>query len=121
MLNTDFRNALLNRGQFMAAKKSNTVSEEKIRDIAHQLWVEAGKPSGQAEDHWFKALALASAKAAKKAAAKPAAAKKPAAKAAAVKKPVAKAAAKPAAKAAAKPAAKAAAKAPAKPAAKKGK
>ena len=74
------------------------MSEDKIREIAHQLWMEAGEPEGQAEDHWFKAIGLASAKAAKKAAAKPAA-KMPAAKAAA---PKAAAAAKPSA---AKPAA----------------
>ena len=54
----------------MAAKKTATVSEEKIRQIAHTLWVEAGQPEGQAEHHWFKAIELASAKAAKKAAAK---------------------------------------------------
>ena len=78
----------------MAAKKTATVSEEKIRQIAHTLWVEAGQPEGQAEHHWFKAIELASAKAAKKAAAKPAAAKP------------AKTAAKAPAKAAAKPAAK---------------
>lgn len=98
----------------MAAKKSAVavVSEEKIRQIAHQLWVEAGQPEGQAEDHWFKAIELASSKAAKKSAA-PKAATKPAAKPA----PAAKSA--PAAKtAAAKPAAKSAA---TKPAAKKAK
>jgi Protein of unknown function (DUF2934) len=73
----------------MAAKKSAVVSEEKIREIAHQLWVEAGQPEGQAEEHWYKALEMASAKAAKKAAAAP---KKPAAAkpAAAPKKPAAK-------------------------------
>ena len=78
----------------MAASKSAVavVSEEKIREIAHQLWMESGQPEGQAEDHWFKAIELASAKAAKKAAAPKAA---PAAKAAA---PIAAAAAKPAAK-----------------------
>ena len=67
----------------MAASKSVSavVSEEKIREIAHQLWVEAGQPEGQAEDHWFKAIELASSKAAKKAAA-PKAVAKPAAKAA---------------------------------------
>ena len=67
----------------MAASKSASavVSEEKIREIAHQLWVEAGQPEGQAEDHWFKAIELASSKAAKKAAA-PKAVAKPAAKAA---------------------------------------
>lgn len=63
----------------MAAAKTPKVSEEKIRQIAHSLWLEAGQPEGQAEDHWFKAIELASAKAAKasakKAAAKPAAAK----------------------------------------------
>ena len=97
----------------MAASKSAVavVSEKKIREIAHALWVEAGKPEGQAEDHWFKAIELASAKAGKAA---KAAIKKPAAKAAAKAAP-AKAAAKPAAAKAAP--AKAAAKA--KPAAKK--
>ena len=97
----------------MAASKTAVVSEEKIRQIAHQLWVEAGQPEGQAEDHWFKAIELASSKAAKKAAA-PKAATKPAAKAVAAK-PAAKAAAP---KAAAKSAAKVAV---AKPAAKKSK
>jgi Protein of unknown function (DUF2934) len=87
-----------------AAKKSAaaSVSDKKIREIAHSLWVEAGKPEGQAEDHWFKAIEMA-AKAAGKKPAKTAAAK-PAAKA--VAKPAAKAAAKPVAKAAAKPVAK---------------
>lgn len=74
------------------AAKTATVSEEKIREIAHQLWVEAGKPEGQAEDHWFKAIGLASAKAAKKVGAK-AAAKPVVAKPAAVKKAPAKVAA----------------------------
>lgn len=84
----------------MAVKKSAAVkvSDEQIRAIAHQLWVEAGKPEGQAEDHWFKAIEMASAKAGKAA---------KAAKAKASVKPTAKAAAKPAApKAVAKPAAK---------------
>ena len=82
----------------MAAKKvaAAVVSEDKIRQIAHQLWVESGQPEGQAEDHWFKAIELASAKAAKKAAAKPAVTAKPvaAAKPAVTTKPAA--AAKPA-------------------------
>jgi hypothetical protein len=79
-----------------AANKSAAaaVSDKKIREIAHSLWVEAGKPDGQAEDHWFKAIELAA----------KAAGKNPAAKTAA--KPAAKAAAKPAAKTPAKPAAK---------------
>jgi hypothetical protein len=85
----------MNAGQekTMAASKSAVavVSEEKIRQIAHQLWMESGQPEGQAEDHWFKAIGLASAKAAKKAASKPKAAKPAAAKSAAA--PAAKAAA----------------------------
>ncbi len=70
----------------MAASKSAVavVSEEKIREIAHQLWMESGQPEGQAEDHWFKAIELASAKAAKKSAA-PKVTAKPAAKAAPAK------------------------------------
>lgn len=93
----------------MAGKKTATVSEEKIREIAHTLWVEAGQPEGQAEHHWFKAIELASAKAAKKAAAKPVAAKaaKPVAAPKLAKAAAAPKAAKAAApKAAAKPAAK---------------
>jgi Protein of unknown function (DUF2934) len=73
------------------ATKAPSVSETKIREIAHDLWVEAGKPEGQAEDHWFRAIELA-AKAAKtkSAAKKPAANAKPAAKAAPAAKPSAK-------------------------------
>jgi Protein of unknown function (DUF2934) len=78
----------------MAAKAPATVSDKKIREIAHSLWVEAGKPEGQAEDHWFKAIEMAA----------KAAGRKPASKSAA--KPAAKAAAKPAAKALAKPSVK---------------
>jgi Protein of unknown function (DUF2934) len=87
-----------------AAKKSvaATVSDKKIREIAHSLWVDAGKPEGQAEDHWFKAIEMAAKAAGKKPATNPAAKSSP--KSAA--KPVAKAAAKPAAKTLAKPAAK---------------
>ena len=29
--------------------------EERIRKIAHRLWEEAGRPSGQADQHWEKA------------------------------------------------------------------
>lgn len=83
-------NERLGRGKSMAAKKvaAAVVSEDKIRQIAHQLWVESGQPEGQAEDHWFKAIELASAKAAKKAAAPkaaPAAQAVPAVKAATAK------------------------------------
>ncbi len=84
----------------MAAKKAAvaSVSDEQIRAIAHKLWVEAGEPEGQAEDHWFKAIEMASAKAGKAAKAK--AAVKAAPKVPAAKAPAAKA--KPAAKKAAK-------------------
>ena len=51
----------------MAAAKA-VITEEKIREIAHKLWVEAGQPEGQAESHWFHALEMASAKVAQKAA-----------------------------------------------------
>jgi hypothetical protein len=29
--------------------------EERIREIAHRLWEEAGRPSGLADQHWEKA------------------------------------------------------------------
>jgi Protein of unknown function (DUF2934) len=81
-------NKHLGRESTMADKNTAVVSEEKIREIAHQLWVEAGQPDGQAESHWFKAIEQASAKAAKKAAApvKVAAVKAPAPKKAAAAK-----------------------------------
>jgi Protein of unknown function (DUF2934) len=66
-----------------AKKTAQSVTEQLIRDIAHKLWIEEGHPDGKAEDHWFKAIEIASAK-------KTVAAKKTAAKAEADKKPVAK-------------------------------
>jgi hypothetical protein len=32
--------------------------EERIRAKAHQLWEEAGRPEGGADDHWMKAARL---------------------------------------------------------------
>jgi hypothetical protein len=32
--------------------------EERIRAKAHALWEEAGRPEGQADDHWLKAARL---------------------------------------------------------------
>lgn len=29
--------------------------EERIRERAHRLWEEEGRPDGRAEDHWFQA------------------------------------------------------------------
>ena len=72
----------------MPAKQ--TITEQLIAEIAHKLWVDAGHPDGQADDHWFKALEIAHAK-------KVVAAKKVAAKVEADKKPVAKKATKKAA------------------------
>ena len=65
----------------MPAKQS--ITEQLIAEIAHKLWVDAGHPDGQADDHWFKALEIAHAKkvvAAKKVTAKAEDDKKPAPK-----------------------------------------
>lgn len=66
----------------MPAKKSVAPADERIREIAHQLWLDAGQPEGDAEVHWSMAEAIAikelSAPKAKKAPAKKAAAPKPA-------------------------------------------
>jgi hypothetical protein len=32
--------------------------EERIRAKAHELWVEAGRPEGEADEHWLKAARL---------------------------------------------------------------
>ncbi len=37
--------------------------EARVREIAHTLWVEEGRPDGRAEDHWFRALAIAASEA----------------------------------------------------------
>lgn len=78
-----------------------SAEQDKIKDIAYQLWQDAGSPHGRDQEFWFAAEARV----------KPA---KPAAKPKAAPKP--KAEAKPAKpKAEAKPKAPAKAKAPAKP------
>ena len=38
--------------------------EDRVRAIAHSLWIEEGMPEGRAESHWFKALELVNAEAA---------------------------------------------------------
>jgi Protein of unknown function (DUF2934) len=79
--------AILKTRTNMPAKQS--ITEQLIAEIAHKLWVDAGHPDGQADDHWFKALEIAHAKkvvAAKKVAAKAEADSKPVAKKAAAKK-----------------------------------
>ncbi len=40
-----------------------TTSDDRIRAIAHALWIEEGCPEGKAETHWFKALELVNAEA----------------------------------------------------------
>jgi hypothetical protein len=40
-----------------------SISEDRIRAIAHSLWLEEGRPDGRAEIHWFKALELVNAEA----------------------------------------------------------
>jgi hypothetical protein len=41
---------------------ATSATEQLIREIAHKLWVEEGHPEGKAEDHWFKAIEIATAK-----------------------------------------------------------
>lgn len=62
-------------------------SEDRVRAIAHKLWVDEGMPEGRAEAHWLQALEIANAeqlvamnKVASKAAAPKAKAAAPAAK-----------------------------------------
>ena len=44
----------------MPAKKPSAVpAVERIREIAYQLWLEAGQPEGQDTAHWFAAETLA--------------------------------------------------------------
>ncbi len=72
---------------------NQVVIEDRVRAVAHSLWIEDGMPDGRAESHWFKALeqvnaeaqpqpeaAPAKAKPQRKAPAAIAAAKKPAAR-----------------------------------------
>lgn len=59
----------------MAAKKSPVPSEERVREVAHQLWMDAGQPEGQAETHWNKAQEMVAKELAKPAVKKAAPAK----------------------------------------------
>ncbi len=66
-------------------------SEDRVRAVAHSLWLDEGMPEGRAEAHWLKALELVNAEAL--AAAPEAAPAKPKRKApavAAAKKPAAR-------------------------------
>ncbi len=35
-----------------------TDREKRIREIAHHLWVQEGRPEGRSESHWQEAVAL---------------------------------------------------------------
>lgn len=59
----------------MPAKKSPVPSEDRVRAVAHQLWLDAGQPEGQAEIHWNKAQEMVAKKPAKPAVKKAAPAK----------------------------------------------
>lgn len=43
----------------MPAKKIVEPAIERIREIAHQIWVDAGQPEGEADLHWSLAEAIA--------------------------------------------------------------
>ncbi len=48
----------------MPVKKLD-LNDELVRQIAYTLWLNEGRPEGSAEIHWFRAVELASVKAAK--------------------------------------------------------
>ena len=46
----------------MPARKTAAVPAiERIREIAYQLWIDAGKPEGAADSNWFDAERVAAA------------------------------------------------------------
>jgi hypothetical protein len=42
-----------------ARKPAPETAVERIREIAYQLWIEAGRPEGAAEANWFEAERIA--------------------------------------------------------------
>jgi hypothetical protein len=40
---------------------STSFSEDRVRAIAHKLWLDEGMPEGRAEAHWLQALEIANA------------------------------------------------------------
>lgn len=38
--------------------RPSPITEERIRDLAHRLWIEEGQPEGKASEHWEKAREL---------------------------------------------------------------
>jgi len=35
--------------------RGHEVDDERVRERAHQIWIEEGKPDGRAVDHWLRA------------------------------------------------------------------
>jgi hypothetical protein len=65
-----------------SATKTLAPSDDRIREIAHSIWLQEGCPEGCSEEHWHRAVEMAKAELAPSKAAKPAkkAAKAPAKK-----------------------------------------
>lgn len=72
-----------------------SAEQEKIKDVAYRLWLDAGSPDGRDQEFWFAAEAQVKVPAKPKAAPKPKAAAKPKAEPKPKAVPKAKAPAKP--------------------------
>ena len=35
--------------------RGHEVNDDRVRERAHQIWIEEGKPDGRAVDHWLRA------------------------------------------------------------------
>jgi hypothetical protein len=42
---------------------NNSGRDQRITDMAHKIWEEEGRPEGQAEAHWARAMAIVDAEA----------------------------------------------------------
>ncbi|MGE0237899.1 MAG: DUF2934 domain-containing protein [Parvibaculaceae bacterium] len=42
----------------MTRSSSSPITEDRIRERAHRLWIEEGQPQGKASEHWEKAREL---------------------------------------------------------------
>jgi hypothetical protein len=38
-----------------AESRDHGVTDDRIRERAHQIWIEEGQPNGRALDHWLRA------------------------------------------------------------------
>jgi putative alpha-1,2-mannosidase len=43
---------------FLASREAVGHGQDDVRRLAHRLWEQAGRPEGQAEQHWYRAEAL---------------------------------------------------------------